>query len=133
MHSEEVIITLSDGPDGETQYVFHERERCLVGRADDCDIRIPSDWEHLEVSRHHCQLQIDPPKVYICDLGSTNGTFVNGVNIGQGQASTARAHKPIAANRGPQEFRLRNGDEIVLGHTGLRLAVVVRSIQLQSV
>ena len=34
------------------------------------------------VSRHHCKLDIDPPHVGVRDLGSRNGTYINGRLIG---------------------------------------------------
>ncbi len=51
-----------------------------VGRATDCDISIPGD----EISRHHAKLQIMPDGVAIEDMGSANGTFINGKRVHQG-------------------------------------------------
>ena len=47
-----------------------------LGRERGCDLRIPK----AEVSRRHCSLLLDGG-VRVRDLGSTNGTFVNGVRI----------------------------------------------------
>ena len=55
------------------------RERILIGRDEVCDIRVPS---HL-VSRHHALLVISSEGVQLVDLGSTNGTFVDGREIQQ--------------------------------------------------
>jgi pSer/pThr/pTyr-binding forkhead associated (FHA) protein len=49
----------------------------VVGRREDCDLRIPLG----EVSRKHCRLKIDAAGVQIVDLGSSNGTYVNGRRI----------------------------------------------------
>jgi len=46
----------------------------LVGREVDCDLRPNSDM----VSRHHCVFTLDEYSVRIRDLGSTNGTQLNG-------------------------------------------------------
>lgn len=52
----------------------------LVGREADCHLRPNSDL----VSRHHCVFLVDDFTVRVRDLGSTNGTYVNGERI-QGQ------------------------------------------------
>ena len=49
----------------------------LVGREEDCHLRPNSDL----VSRHHCVFTVDEFTVRLRDLGSTNGTFVNGERI----------------------------------------------------
>lgn len=48
-----------------------------IGRESDNDIV----FAEKEVSRHHCELYCSNDKVYIRDLGSTNGTQVNGRTI----------------------------------------------------
>ena len=52
-------------------------KKFLVGREQDCHLRPNSDL----VSRHHCVFSIDDYAVRLRDLGSTNGTLVNGKNI----------------------------------------------------
>lgn len=54
-----------------------KRSRLLIGRADECDIRPLSD----EVSRRHCAVLVEPDGIYVEDLRSRNGTFVNGLRI----------------------------------------------------
>jgi pSer/pThr/pTyr-binding forkhead associated (FHA) protein len=49
----------------------------LVGREEDCHLRPNSDL----VSRHHCVFTVDDFGVRLRDLGSTNGTFVNGERL----------------------------------------------------
>ncbi len=56
-----------------------ERERILIGRDALSDIRIASDL----VSRHHALIVISSKGVTLVDLGSTNGTFVDGREIKQ--------------------------------------------------
>lgn len=46
----------------------------LIGSADACDIRVASPY----VSARHCRLELDGRQWTLEDLGSTNGTFVNG-------------------------------------------------------
>ena len=46
----------------------------LLGRGPECHVRFNSDW----VSRQHCQLRVGPDGAAFRDLGSRNGTLVNG-------------------------------------------------------
>jgi serine/threonine protein kinase len=49
----------------------------IIGRAADCDLVLRDD----EVSKHHCQIVLGPGEVVVEDLGSTNGTIVNGETV----------------------------------------------------
>ena len=49
----------------------------LIGRAEDNDISIPSDY----VSQHHCLLIRHELSTVLVDLNSTNGTFVNSERV----------------------------------------------------
>jgi pSer/pThr/pTyr-binding forkhead associated (FHA) protein len=60
------------------------------------------------VSRIHAQIHMDNDKVYIADMDSTNGTFVDGVRL--------QAHHPS---------QIRQGSEIMLGK--LHLQIMYRS------
>lgn len=54
-----------------------KRNKLLIGRAEECDVRPLSE----EVSRRHCAVTVGPADVWVEDLGSRNGTFVNGTRI----------------------------------------------------
>ena len=54
-----------------------KRNTLLIGRAEECDVRPLSE----EVSRRHCAVHVGPAEVWVEDLGSRNGTFVNGTKI----------------------------------------------------
>jgi pSer/pThr/pTyr-binding forkhead associated (FHA) protein len=54
-----------------------KRSKLLIGRAEECDVRPLSE----EVSRRHCAVHVGPADVWVEDLGSRNGTFVNGEKI----------------------------------------------------
>ncbi|MDR3619746.1 MAG: FHA domain-containing protein [Paludisphaera borealis] len=69
-----------------------------IGRHDDCLIRIRSS----QVSRRHCELFENEGRLIIRDLGSSNGTFVNGARIGAQQV-------------------LSPGDVITVGGVALRI------------
>ncbi len=49
----------------------------VIGRRHDCDLRISL----MSVSRRHCQFNRDEGVLKIRDLGSRNGTYVNGKRI----------------------------------------------------
>jgi hypothetical protein len=66
-----------------------------LGRAADCDIVLPE----RQISRYHARVEPDEEGFLLRDLGSKNGTFVNGERV-----------------RG-QPYRLQDGDEITLATT----------------
>jgi pSer/pThr/pTyr-binding forkhead associated (FHA) protein len=49
----------------------------LIGRDPDCQLRPASP----AISKHHCKIAIRDGQVYVSDMGSTNGTEVNGAII----------------------------------------------------
>jgi hypothetical protein len=65
--------------------------RVTIGRAADCGLRLPSG----DASRQHAEIVGGEAGYTIRDLGSTNGTFVNGKRVG--------------------EHRLEPGDRIQIG------------------
>lgn len=52
-------------------------EETIIGRRQDCDLRIKS----AEISRRHCLLSIQDGCLFVEDLDSVNGTFVNGERV----------------------------------------------------
>lgn len=70
---------------------FPVDKEMFIGRDPSVDITI----DNLGVSRKHAKVEIEDSEVYVSDLGSNNGTFVNG--------------KPIVRHH------LQHGDEITLG------------------
>jgi pSer/pThr/pTyr-binding forkhead associated (FHA) protein len=48
--------------------------KCLIGRAPECYVRLNGE----AVSRHHCTVYVQDGHLYVRDMNSRNGTFVNG-------------------------------------------------------
>jgi pSer/pThr/pTyr-binding forkhead associated (FHA) protein len=53
------------------------KDLSIVGRKEDCDVRI----DHKSISKQHCVLVKTDGTLFVRDLGSTNGTRVNGQRI----------------------------------------------------
>lgn len=116
-----VTLLCTRGPLAGRTFVFTEATTCSIGRSRDCTIALPQEVEHLDVSRHHCALEIAPPLLRVRDLGSLNGTYVNGKKIGQRVAS--QVNRDLDASN-PPPVVLIDGDEIRLGeHTAFRVCV----------
>src|SRR5882672_3171546 len=55
----------------------------VIGRGPKCPVRLNDEG----VSREHCQLVRDGEKMILEDLGSTNGTFCNGIRVDKRELS----------------------------------------------
>jgi len=53
------------------------RDMSIVGRKEDCDVRL----DHKSVSKQHCVIVRTDGLLLVRDLGSTNGTRVNGQRV----------------------------------------------------
>ena len=71
----------------------------VLGRHDDCDLVLADE----QASRRHAQVEAAAEGFVLVDLGSTNGTYLNGAAV--------RAPVPLA-----------DGDTIVVGHTVVRFS-----------
>jgi eukaryotic-like serine/threonine-protein kinase len=115
-----VTLIVTESKLQENQFTFDSRTTCIIGRAKDCNIQIPSDQYHSTISRYHCLLDINPPDIRIRDFGSLNGTDVNGKCIGKrGEKQTPEeATKQIFS-----EDDLKDGDVIRLGNTVFQISI----------
>jgi chromosome segregation ATPase len=73
-----------------------DKSEMIIGRSSDCDIQILTHF----VSREHAGLQREDERVFIEDLGSTNGVFVNAVRV--------------------ERQQLQHGDWVTIGETQFR-------------
>lgn len=95
-----VTLRVLEGPYRGREFTFDHHDTFLIGRSENAHLYLPDD---RFFSRHHCLLEIAPPRCFLRDLGSTNGTFVNGQKV--------------------SEVFLRNGDRIQGGQTVLQVEV----------
>lgn len=71
------IVLVMFRSDGERRSFSLARDMTVIGRREDCDLRLPLG----DVSRKHCRIIRDGDDVRIEDLGSSNGTYHNGVRV----------------------------------------------------
>jgi pSer/pThr/pTyr-binding forkhead associated (FHA) protein len=79
-------------------------EESVIGRSDYCSILIA----HPSVSRLHASISRTPDGLQIRDLGSRNGTFVNGVAVG---ATPVLVNAGDAVRIGTVECRIENSED----------------------
>ena len=75
-----VTLRVLAGPYSGREFTFDQHDTFLIGRSDSAHLYLPED---KFFSRHHCLLEIAPPRCFLRDLGSTNGTFVNGKKVAE--------------------------------------------------
>ncbi len=95
-----VILNVVAGPQTGRAFSFEQHDTFMIGRSEDAQFCLPHD---RFFSRHHCILEIVPPQAFLRDLGSTNGTFVNGMRV--------------------ETAHLKSGDRIQGGETVLEVEV----------
>jgi serine/threonine-protein kinase len=97
-----VILEVVEGPQAGQRFVFERHEAFVVGRKknEKVQFRIPDD---PYFSRYHMLIEVAPPKCFLRDLGSRNGTRVNGSKV--------------------REAELADGDLVRGGHTTMRVHI----------
>ncbi|PYQ15063.1 MAG: serine/threonine protein kinase [Acidobacteria bacterium] len=113
-----VTLKVTAGPLAGRLFAFDRHDTFLFGRSPDCHAELAAD--DTTASRHHFLLEVNPPQARLRDLGSLNGTHVNGVKYG----GRARQESPQeAARRRLPEVDLRDGDRIRVGATVFDVAI----------
>src|SRR6187431_1552797 len=95
-----VTLHVVAGPQTGRDFTFDQHDTFMIGRSEDAQFCLPHD---RFFSRHHCILEIAPPQAFLRDLGSTNGTYVNGMRV--------------------ETAHLKSGDRIQGGETILEVEV----------
>ena len=73
----EIWLVVSEGPDAGREWRL--TETLVVGRAGDADVVLADPT----ISRHHASMSAQGETAVVEDLQSSNGTFVNGEQVGQ--------------------------------------------------
>jgi hypothetical protein len=115
-----VCLDVIAGPLKGRKYEFHEHDILIFGRENDCHARLSGD--DTTASRHHFILEVNPPEVRVQDIGSRNGTHVNGTKYGGRPAHLTPAD---ARNLSYPTVDLHDGDEIEVGETVFTVKVYV--------
>lgn len=118
-----VIIDVSNVKGKKRVFSYEDHDTFMVGRMKDCHVCIEDD-DYL--SRHHFFLEVNPPHARIQDLGSLNGTYINGKKVG-GREVNETPEEAIARYKFPW-VDLKNGDVIVTGDT--RFTLIIQSPDL---
>ena len=104
-----VILSVTAGPMKGEIKEFEEADIFLIGRSNDCHFHLSKD---RFLSRHHCILEINPPYLTLIDMGSLNGSFVNGIKYG----GRGKGIKPEDATHS-ENIELKDKDIMKLGDT----------------
>jgi len=102
-----IVVHVTDGPAADRSFAVDIGCRCVVGRSENADFRITND---PLISREHFSIAFDGAVIALTDLGSTNGTFVDGVAL--------EKDRPVA---------LRDGQRFIAGRS---TSMVVQLIKL---
>jgi pSer/pThr/pTyr-binding forkhead associated (FHA) protein len=115
-----VVLSVTQGSLVGKEFIFNSPTNCVIGRAKDCNIQLPNDKNHAQISRYHCLLKINFPNICIQDIGSTNGTYVNGKLIGK---KPNLNHSTTSKTSNLPEYDLHDGHEITLGDTVFKVNI----------
>jgi serine/threonine-protein kinase len=94
----QVILQVTAGSFAGQSFTFHGQVSFLVGRSRRAQVRLARLDRYF--SRIHFLVEVNPPRCRILDMGSRNGTHVNGQRV--------------------EIIELNEGDVIKAGHTYFR-------------
>ncbi|MBN2559616.1 MAG: protein kinase [Phycisphaerae bacterium] len=114
-----LTLEIAQGKMAGKRFEFEEHDTFIFGRMPDCHMCLPDD---NRVSRHHFILEANPPDARIRDLGSLNGTHVNGTRHGGREKGETPEE---GAKRTYPEVDLKDGDRIKVGQTEILVGVYV--------
>ena len=76
---EAFVLVVIEGPDAGQTFTLDgsQPSRVLVGQSPVCGVRLGD----RQVSRRHAALDVSGRRLHVCDLRSTNGTFIDGIAV----------------------------------------------------
>ncbi len=114
-----LTLEITEGAMTGRRFSFEEHDTFIFGRDSDCHMCLPDD---PMVSRHHFILEVNPPDARLRDLGSLNGTSVNGIKHGSRMENETPEE---GAKRKYPEVNLKSGDSIQVGETVLKVNIEI--------
>jgi eukaryotic-like serine/threonine-protein kinase len=96
-----ITLKVTAGPHKGESFAFVGHDTFLVGRSQRAHFQLPMKDKYF--SRIHFMVEVNPPSCRLMDMGSRNGTYVNGQKV--------------------EKVDLQDGDQIRAGHTILRVTV----------
>lgn len=111
-----VTLSVVAGSAKGQRFSFEEHDAFILGRAPDCHCVVSGD---PYLSRHQFLLEVNPPDLALRDLGSLNGTYVNGVKHGGREDD----EDPAEAAKRNQSVELHPGDRVKVGETVITVLV----------
>jgi len=113
-----VCLDVVPGPIQGKHFEFDVHDTFLFGRAPDCHAELAPD--DATASRHHFLLEVNPPAARLRDLGSLNGTYVNGRKHGGREKHLSPEQ---AAQQPRPQVDLRDGDLVRVGATVINVRI----------
>ena len=94
----------------------------LVGREVECQVQLDSG----HISRYHAKISVSPNGIFVEDLKSTNGTFVNGrrirarqrIGLGDELAFHELKFRIVSEESGEEDATLMGGEQTSVSRTG---------------
>jgi eukaryotic-like serine/threonine-protein kinase len=97
-----ILLAVIAGPHKGLEFSFDKHDTFLVGRSRHAHFQLPAKDKYF--SRIHFMIEANPPECRLIDMGSHNGTYVNGEKV--------------------LTVDLKDNDQIRAGHTMLRVKMV---------
>lgn len=74
-----VVLNVVEGPHAGRAFAFDQHDTFFVGRSVKAHFSLGQDDRYF--SRMHFLVEVNPPMLRLMDLGSRNGTYVNGIRV----------------------------------------------------